>query len=121
MNLKEAEAAERRLPEGWVIAVHPDLENSYTEVTTDALEEVMVDQGWEQAHLINPDTGETYSEEERVALANADAERRAAEQAESADAETQPDGGKPAEADAAAEPTAEAADNKTSARNKKEQ
>lgn len=79
MKLKEAEAEERNLEDGWVIMVHEGLEDSYSKVPLSAFNEVWEEQGWEVAHLVNPETGETYSEEERSALANADAEKRAQE------------------------------------------
>jgi len=79
MKLKEAEVAERNLDEGWVIMSHPDLEDSYSAVPLPAFEEVWEDKGWTISPLHNPDTGETYSEEERVAQANAAAEARAQE------------------------------------------
>lgn len=105
MELKEAEAEARSLEDGWVIAEHPEVEG-YIKVTMDSLVEVLSEQGWVGSQLINPDTGETFSEEARVALANAEAERLAAEQAAHPEG-AQADGGTPADAEAAGGATVE--------------
>lgn len=86
MKLKEAEAEERKLEDGWMIMDHPELQDSFTKVPKAAFDEVWSEQGWRNSHLVNPETGETYSEEERVAQANADAEARAQEKPSEADA-----------------------------------
>ena len=86
MKQSEAEREARTLEDGWVIMNHPDLEDSFTKTTAEAFEEVWEEKGWVNARLINPETKETYSEEQRVALANAEALARAQEKPEEADA-----------------------------------
>lgn len=86
MKLAEAETQERYLEDGWMVMVHPDLEDSYSYVPVAAFDEVWQEQGWQKANLINPETGERVSEEDRVAQANAEAEKRAQEKPAKAEA-----------------------------------
>lgn len=79
MKLDEAEREAAALDPAWTVMVHPDLEDSFTLTTREALTEVWEEKGWEEARLLDPDSGQTLSSLEREAQANAEAEARAQE------------------------------------------